>query len=132
MTGASQCSSDGSSDRARAYVLHGEPEIYEPPVCDLLQPMEFWTYHNLKGFERDARFLFYLPRQGSDYVLWQPFSNARDGLYDLFSRMVVATTSTKDEAMQRVFDRRVPERHQLLFGPLRPERDRGCGRQRPS
>src|ERR1700686_2300547 len=49
------------TDRARAYVIHGEPEIWVPPTCDLFQPMEFWSYHGLKGFESEARFLFYLP-----------------------------------------------------------------------
>jgi len=91
------------TDRARAYVIHGEPEIWVPPTCDLFQPMEFWSYRGLKGFEKEARFLFYLPRLGSDYVLWQPYSSGSDAFYDLFSNMVVATTSSKEEAMKRVF-----------------------------
>jgi len=92
-----------SSDRGRAYVIHGEPEIYTPPPCDLFQPMEIWTYRNLPGFDNQAHFLFYISRQGSDYVLWQPFSLGQDAFYDLFSRMVIATTNSPGEAFQRVF-----------------------------
>jgi Ca-activated chloride channel homolog len=93
------------ADRARAYVIHGEPaEIYTPNPCELLQPMEIWTYRNLKGFESDAHFLFYIAREGDDYVLWQPYSSARDALYDLFSRMVVAQSDNiKEKAFQRLF-----------------------------
>jgi Ca-activated chloride channel family protein len=92
------------SDRARAYVIHGDPdEIYTPPFCDLLQPMELWTYRGLKGFENQAHFLFYMPRLGSDYVLWVPFSSGVDAVYDLFSRMVIATTASKGDAFNRVF-----------------------------
>ena len=92
-----------ASDRARAYLLHGEPaELYTPNVCELLQPMELWTYRNLKGFDGHARFLFYVPREGVDYVLWQPVSSGVDAIYDLISRSVVATTKTKEEALERV------------------------------
>ncbi|HXH37682.1 MAG TPA: GWxTD domain-containing protein, partial [Thermoanaerobaculia bacterium] len=92
------------SDRSRAYVIHGEPaEVFTPHDCDLFQPMEIWTYRRLPGFESEAHFLFYIPREGSDYVLWQPISMTTDAFYDLFSRMVIATTSTKAAAFQRVF-----------------------------
>ncbi|MEA2165760.1 MAG: hypothetical protein QOK37_3887 [Thermoanaerobaculia bacterium] len=93
-----------NSDRARAYLLHGEPaELYTPHDCELLQPMELWTFRDLKGFENTARFLFYIPRNGVDYVLWQPYSMRLDAYYDLLSRKVIATTNTEEEAISRVF-----------------------------
>jgi Ca-activated chloride channel family protein len=93
-----------ASDRSRAYLLHGDPaELYTPNRCELLQPMELWTYVNMKGFESHARFLFYIPREGVDYVLWQPYSSDVEAIYDLISRAVVATTQTKAEALERVF-----------------------------
>ena len=92
-----------SSDRGRAYVIHGDAEIFTPNDCDLFQPMEIWTYRDVPGLGSQAHFLFYIPREGSDYVLWQPFSTSQDALYDLFSRMVIATTATKQEAFQRIF-----------------------------
>ena len=92
------------SDRGRAYVIHGEPnEIYTPQPCDLFQPMEQWTYRDLKGFEKEGRFLFYLPRGRDDYVLWQPYSNGPEEFYDLFSELVVATSSSKQQAFDKVF-----------------------------
>ncbi|MEA2237101.1 MAG: hypothetical protein QOC81_1825 [Thermoanaerobaculia bacterium] len=92
------------SDRGRAYVIHGAPnEIYTPQQCDLFQPMEQWTYRDLKGSEKGGRFLFYLPRGRDDYVLWQPYSNEPKEFYDLFSELLVATTSSKEKAFERVF-----------------------------
>jgi Ca-activated chloride channel family protein len=91
------------SDRARVYLLHGEPaELVIPKDCELLQPMELWTYYNLKGFGNHARFLFYIPREGVDYVLWQPYSSDVAAIYDLISRSVVATSFSKDDALERV------------------------------
>jgi VWFA-related protein len=93
-----------STDRARIYVLHGEPlEIRPTGHCDLLQPMEVWTYKDLKGFGNRPHFLFYIPRGRDDYVLWQPYSSGVEAFYDLFSEMVVATTQTKEQAFDRVF-----------------------------
>ncbi len=98
------------SDRGRAYVIHGAPnEIYTPEPCDLFQPMEQWTYRDLKGFEKEGRFLFYLPRGRDDYVLWQPYSNGPEEFYDLFSELVVATSSTKQQAFDKVFGLEFPQ-----------------------
>jgi Ca-activated chloride channel family protein len=92
------------SDRGRAYVIHGAPnEIYTPQPCDLFQPMEQWTYRDLKGLEKQGRFLFYLPRGRDDYVLWQPYTNQPEEFYDLFSELVVNTSSSKQEAFKKVF-----------------------------
>jgi Ca-activated chloride channel family protein len=93
-----------ASDRGRVHVIHGQPaEISTPNGCRFFQPMELWTYRNLKGFEREAHFLFYMPRGSSDYVLWQPYSSGIDALYDLFSQEIIATTTSKAAAYDQIF-----------------------------
>ena len=90
-----------ASDRGRVYVIHGAPaEISIPNSCKFFQPMELWTYRSLKGFEKEAHFLFYRPRPDGDYVLWQPYSAGNDALYDLFSEEIIATTTTKAAAFE--------------------------------
>jgi len=92
------------SDRGRVYVIHGAPAgISIPDGCKFFQPMELWTYRNLKGFEKEAHFLFYKPRSSGDYVLWQPYSAGIDALYDLFSDEIIATTGSKAAAFDRIF-----------------------------
>src|ERR1700682_6389376 len=93
-----------ASDRSRAYLIHGEPaEVLASDRCTLLQPLEVWTYINAPGFPQHAEFLFYVPRDGVDYVLWQPFSAGDGALYDLVSREVVALNRTEQTALERVF-----------------------------
>ena len=93
-----------ASDRSRAYLIHGEPaEILAADRCELLQPLEVWTFINVPGFSQRAEFLFYVPREGVDYVLWQPFSSGGNALYDLVSRGVVALEGTEEAALKRVF-----------------------------
>jgi VWFA-related protein len=92
------------SDRSRAYLIHGEPaEVLKSDRCELLQPLEVWTFINTPGFSERAEFLFYVPREGVDYVLWQPYGSGDNALYDLVSRGVVATEGTEAAALQRVF-----------------------------
>jgi Ca-activated chloride channel family protein len=95
-----------SSDRSRAYLVHGEPAaILNSDTCELLQPLQVWTFIALPGFEREATFLFYQPRDGVSYVLWSPYSLEPDALYDLISRSVVGTEQGKAAAIERVFGR---------------------------
>jgi Ca-activated chloride channel family protein len=104
-----------ASDRGRVHGIHGEPaQISTPDGCKFFQPMELWTYRNLKNFEKDAHFLFYKPRPDGDYILWQPSSSAVDALYDLFSEEIVATTTTKAAAFERIFGI-VPHTHYTHF-----------------
>jgi VWFA-related protein len=70
--------------------------------------MEQWTYRDLKGVEKEGHFLFYLPRGRDDYVLWQPYSNGPEEFYDLFSELVVATSSSKQQAFDKVFGLEFP------------------------
>jgi len=103
-----------NTDRARAYLIHGEPsELLDLDRCELLQPLELWTYRNLKGFSGSAHFLFYVPRGSVEYVLWQPYNvylapndttqDPNDSRYDLISRAIVAGSTTKADALDKVF-----------------------------
>src|SRR5258708_27555498 len=93
-----------ASDRSRAYLIHGEPaEILASDRCELLQPLEIWTFLNVPGFSQHAEFLFYIPREGVDYVLWQPYTSGGNALYDLVSRGVVGLKGTAEAARHRVF-----------------------------
>src|SRR6185436_15014916 len=48
------------SDRARMYLLQGQPMSMLKTTCDkLLQPMEIWTYEYLPGFGSRVPFLFF-------------------------------------------------------------------------
>ena len=101
-------------DRARALLVHGEPaERTELDRCHLLQPMELWTYRNVKELGTTTHFLFYQPRGGVEYRLWAPYSgmlspsdtvnDSQDTRYDLISNEVVATTRSRQEAINHVF-----------------------------
>jgi Ca-activated chloride channel family protein len=101
-------------DRSRAMLVHGEPaERNELDRCRLLQPMELWTYRNVKELGTTTHFLFYQPREGVEYRLWVPYSgllspsdtvsDSQDTRYDLISREVVATSKSRAEAIRQVF-----------------------------
>ena len=93
-----------ASDRSRAYLIHGDPaDVLVSDRCKLLQPLEIWTFINVPGFSQNAEFLFYVPRDGIDYKLWQPYASGNDALYDLVSREVAAFNQTRDTAVQAVF-----------------------------
>jgi Ca-activated chloride channel family protein len=92
-----------SGDRSRVYLLHGDAaQLIDSDRCELLQPLQVWTYYNLRGFESPATFLFYQPRDGVNYVLWQPYVATDDARLDLISRQIIATEG-KERALQRVF-----------------------------
>src|SRR5260370_28179544 len=62
-----------ASDRARIYVIHGEPleiKSYGDPACRLVQPLEVWAYGLLPDLGHDVPLVFYRPRNGVDYRLW--------------------------------------------------------------
>ncbi len=107
-----------ASDRGKSVLIHGEPaDILVADRCQLLQPIEIWTYLNIPGFPQNTEFLFYLPRDAPDYVLWQPYTASADSLYDLVSSWVVATEGDKESALKRVFG--------VVKGVTRLERE--CG-----
>ena len=96
-----------SSDRARIYVLHGEPlEVKDYggfTGCRLIQPMETWTYGYLPELGHDVRLLFYTPRNGVDYQLWLPTASS-EALGDFLSTEIVAVSGNDiNAAIRKVF-----------------------------
>ncbi len=94
-----------SSDRARVYLIHGEPQDILPVDCHrLLQPLEIWKYFYIPGFGHNVRFLFYVPRRQQDYRLWNPSMDQKTGLAELVVEDLEATSMSGAEgAVQGVF-----------------------------
>src|ERR1051325_1663119 len=64
---------NASSDRGRIYLIHGEPTDRIKIDCPRdLVPIEIWKYAFIAGIGHDVRFLFYQPRNGLDFMLWNP------------------------------------------------------------
>jgi len=96
-----------SSDRARMYVLQGPPgEILEIDCSHLLQPVEIWKYFYVPQLGHDIRFLFYKPRNGGDWKLWQPgiLSGQSDALAELVSQEAMGGASTPQAGVNKVFN----------------------------
>lgn len=91
------------SDRARMYLLRGQPMSMLKTSCDrLLQPMEIWTYEHVDGLGSRVAFLFYLPRMGREYKLWSPMMG-RSALAELLSSDAVAVVGPDEQAIGDVF-----------------------------
>lgn len=76
-----------SSDRSRIYLVRGRPLERLQIDCDrLLQPMEIWQYGSIDGLGRDVSIIFYIPKLGVDYRLWQPMGRDVKDLEELLSR----------------------------------------------
>ncbi|HUF17033.1 MAG TPA: VWA domain-containing protein, partial [Thermoanaerobaculia bacterium] len=74
------------SDRSRILLTRGHPDNRIKANCDLLVPLEIWYYANLAEFGRNTRILFYQPRNGGDFRLWQPRGLGSEDLADLISQ----------------------------------------------
>jgi Ca-activated chloride channel family protein len=62
-----------ASDRGRMYLIYGVPDNYVQLKCPRrMRPMEIWTYADIPGLGHDVQFLFYLPLDHKEYVLWVP------------------------------------------------------------
>ena len=93
-----------SSDRARMYLIHGEPmSIIKEDCSRLLQPLEIWIYDHIPGMGSRVRFLFYMPRHGSDYRLWRPMGDPKTDLSELISQEAMGGAMTGDDAVRRTF-----------------------------
>jgi GWxTD domain-containing protein len=93
-----------SSDRARMYLIHGEPmSILKEDCTRLLQPLEIWIYDHIPGMGSRVRFLFYMPRHGSDYRLWRPMGDPKTDLAELISQEAMGGAMTGDDAVRRTF-----------------------------
>ncbi len=94
-----------STDRARVYLINGEPTEMLDIDCDrYLQPIEIWKYFYLPAFGHNVRFLFYVPRMEQEYRLWQPSMDQVTGLNELVSQEVDATNmSGPNGGVNKVF-----------------------------
>src|SRR5688572_22778306 len=62
-----------SSDRARTFLLHGEPEGRIPIRCESqFRPIEIWKYAYIPSLGRDVRFVFFKPRHRDEFIMWLP------------------------------------------------------------
>ena len=96
-----------SSDRARMYILQGPPtEVLESDCSTLLQPVEVWKYFYVPTLGHEVRFLFYLPRNGGDWKLWQPgiLSAQNDALAELVSQEAMGGAITPTSGVNKVFN----------------------------
>lgn len=92
-----------ASDRARMYLLQGQPMGILKCSCDrLLQPMEIWTYEHIPGLGSRAQFLFFLPRNGREYKLWNPISGSM-AFAELISVESMGVVGPDSEAIGKVF-----------------------------
>jgi Ca-activated chloride channel family protein len=94
-----------SSDRARVFLIHGEPQDIIEPKCEhLLQPIQIWKYFFIPSFGHNVRFVFYIPRHTNDYKLWIPILGQDDALAELESEENAATAGgDPTTAVRRTF-----------------------------
>ncbi|HEX2123342.1 MAG TPA: GWxTD domain-containing protein, partial [Thermoanaerobaculia bacterium] len=93
-----------ASDRAKMFLLHGPPgEIVRAECQRLLQPIEVWKYEQIAGMGHGVRLLFYKPRNGNDYRLWNPIGGTM-ALSELLSHDSMASSMGGDAATRRVFE----------------------------
>ena len=89
------------TDRSRIYLIHGEPAERTVVDCRVLQPLEIWKYTYLPMMGHDVRFLFYKPRNWSDFRLWNPITN--DALGDLVSMDMFGAVPNTQAVTNAVF-----------------------------
>jgi Ca-activated chloride channel homolog len=97
-----------SSDRAKIYLLHGEPGGMLKIDCTrLLQPLEIWNYYYIPGLGHEVKFVFYVPRYQSEYRLWIPVGDERQAMGELVSEEASGGSRNPEQAVQSVFYDRV-------------------------
>jgi Ca-activated chloride channel family protein len=74
-----------ASDRGRIYLVHGVPRVLIDIKCSGFVPMQVWQYEFMPGFGSDFLILFYMPRQGLDYKMWNPFGDVPHAQQELIS-----------------------------------------------
>jgi len=96
-----------SSDRARVWLIHGEPnDRVKLDNCRLLQPIEIWKYVYIEGMGHDVRFLFVAPRNGIEYRLWTPLD--AEALADLISQDAIGMSTRPEQGVANVFGPATP------------------------
>jgi Ca-activated chloride channel homolog len=97
---------NASTDRSRIFLIHGEPaEMLDSQNCRLLVPMQIWKYLYIPGMGHDVRFVFYKPRNQSEYKLWIPYgiSNSAEDLAELVSEDAIGTDIDPKRAVSYAF-----------------------------
>jgi len=95
-----------ASDRGKIFVLHGPPaDIFqvENVSCRLLQDMQIWTYAQIPSIGSNVRFIFYVPRGGIDYKLWQATAHWKDAVADLISAEIANNSPDPNQGVDAVF-----------------------------
>jgi Ca-activated chloride channel family protein len=65
------------TDRARMFLLHGPPDAVIRADCTrVLQPVEIWKYEVVPNIGAELRFVFFKPRGGGDFRLWNPLGGS--------------------------------------------------------
>jgi Ca-activated chloride channel family protein len=94
-----------SNDRSRMLLINGRPDGRIRIDCDrLLQPIELWLYEYLPALGHKVYLVFYIPRYGRDYKLWNTQGDSRMNLADLVSTEVAGATAGPDGGVTKVFD----------------------------
>ncbi|MBI2212797.1 MAG: VWA domain-containing protein [Acidobacteria bacterium] len=78
-----------SSERSRFLLINSEPDEIIDFGCErYIQPTQIWIYSYLPGFGERAMFVFYYPKYGSDYILYNPVGtrDEREARSQLISR----------------------------------------------
>jgi Ca-activated chloride channel family protein len=106
-----------SSDRARIYLIHGQPTEVVPIACDRkLVPIEVWKYYYIPALGHDVRFLFYEPKTGGDWRLWDAMADPTTAMSELVSDEAMARGGTPEGAVAGVFAAQIaPGISQLEF-----------------
>jgi VWFA-related protein len=95
-----------ASDRGKIFIIHGPPaNIFQVSntSCRLLQDIQIWTYAQIPAIGSNVQFIFYVPRGGIDYKLWQATSRWKDAVIDLISSDVVASRQDPNDSVDAVF-----------------------------
>ncbi|MGZ7031827.1 MAG: GWxTD domain-containing protein, partial [Thermoanaerobaculia bacterium] len=93
-----------SSDRARIYLIHGQPGEIVPVECDRkLVPIQIWKYFYIPSLGHDVRFLFYMPKTWNDWRLWDAMADSTTAMSQLLAEDALATGGTPEGAVQGVF-----------------------------
>lgn len=94
-----------SNDRSRMLLINGRPDGRIAIDCSqLLQPIELWLYEYLPALGHKVYLLFYVPRYGRDYKLWNTLGDERMNLADLVSTEVAGAIAGPEGGVQKVFD----------------------------
>jgi Ca-activated chloride channel family protein len=95
---------NASSDRGRIFLIHGQPTDRIKINCPrYLVPVEVWKYFFIPNFGHEVRFLFYQPRNGNDFRLWD--AQMPDAIRQLISTDASAGTGGEEAGAGVAFGR---------------------------